>query len=209
MKLNTKALLPGLAVGVFGLLLAVQYSAPQVRTAQAERTRLEGEIQRLSADAAALPAEQDRQRRLTRDYAVLQAGLPDDEQLPAVLETLAVAASRLGITTGKLSRAVRASDVRGVTAVDLNIEIAGTYARTQALIQTLAALPRAYTARAISLSAKDDGTITGTLNLTTYKRESTPAPPPPTDPASVTPGVAGAATPGSEPVQASTPGGPQ
>jgi type IV pilus assembly protein PilO len=193
-KLNTKALLPGFAAGLFGLLLAAQYTSPQVRVARAEQTRLEGEIARLAADAAALPTERARALTLAETYTTLQAGLPDDEQLPDVLDTLQAAAQRLGLATGKLSRSVRASDVAGVTAVDLDLEVRGSYARTQALVQTLAALPRAYTTRGIALTAKDGGQVTGTLKLTTYKRERTPLPAPSSDPS-----ASPAATPGSVP----------
>lgn len=214
-KPNPKTLLPGVAVAIFGLLGAVQYTYPLVREARAEQTRLEDEIASLSADAAALPSEQARERQLTEEYGTLQAGLPDDEALPSVLETLGAAATRLNVTAGKLTRAVRASDVRGVTAVDLDLDVTGTYARTQALVQTIAALPRAYTSRAISLTAQADGQVTGTLKLTTYKRENTPpAPVPPV--ASVSPaGAPGAAasTPGTPPAgnptaTPSTPGTP-
>ena len=173
--MNQKALAPAIAVSLLGILGALKWSWPMVQTARTEQARLRSEIDRLSADAAALPAEQAREAELRRTDAELQQSLPDSEELPRVLDTLQLAAQRLGVTTGKLSRNVRVSDVAGVTAVDLDLDITGTYARTQAYVQTIAALPRAFTARGISLTAGDDGQVTGSLKLTTYTRDGTPA----------------------------------
>ncbi|MCD0156058.1 type 4a pilus biogenesis protein PilO [Deinococcus sp. 6GRE01] len=184
--MNQKALLPAVAVSLLGVLGVVKWSWPMVQTARAEQTRLQSEIDRLTADAAALPAEQVRAAELSRADAELQQSLPDSEELPRVLDTLQLAAQRLGITTGKLSRTVRVSDIAGVNAVDLDLDISGTYARTQAYVQTIAALPRAFTARGISLSAGDDGQVTGSLKLTTYTRDSTPVKAPtPTTPTAI------------------------
>lgn len=186
--MNQKALVPAVAVSLLGVLGVVKGTWPMVQTARTEQARLRSEIERFTADAAALPAEQTREATLLREDAELQQSLPDSEELPRVLDTLQLAAQRLGVTTGKLSRSVRVSEIAGVTAVDLDLDISGTYARTQAYVQTIAALPRAFTARGISLSAGKDGQVTGSLKLTTYTRDSTPvkAAPPTTTPTTPT-----------------------
>lgn len=81
--MNQKALLPAFAVSLLGVLGVVKVTWPMVQTARTEQTRLRSEIDRLSADAAALPVEQQREAELRRADAELQQSLPDSEELPA------------------------------------------------------------------------------------------------------------------------------
>ncbi len=174
--------IPALAILLTGLLVMAKGVIPPVTTALDQRRTLRTQVQALEADVANLPVEQQRQTKLLAELEEFKASLPDDEQLPKVLDTLNEAARLIGVRTPNVARAVRTSEVPGVLAVDLELKVDGTYAKTQALVQTIARLPRAYTARSITLTAADEpGTVGGALRLTTYKRDTQPPPAPPSE----------------------------
>lgn len=178
--------LPAAAVLALGFLLAAKVTFPPVTQGRTQIQTLRADVAALQADVDTRPAETSRNVRLQTEFDALKDNLPDDEDLPEVLATLRRAAQALNINAPSLSRTVRASEVPGVAAVDLEMKIEGTYARTQALVQTVARLPRAYTLRGINLSAQGpNGEVGGTLRLTTYKREALP----PTPPAQVSGGM--------------------
>lgn len=183
MKLNREGLLTPLATTLVGGLLTFQLLVPGLKAASAERTGLQEQIATLQQDVASMPAEQARKAKLEKEYETLRLSLPDNEALDEVLADLQDAASALNVQTGRISRSVQPSDIAGVTAVNLEVQLSGTYPRIQAFVQTLSRLPRAYTAQGINLSAgtSGSGVVGGTLKLTTYTRDKTPPPPPPPD----------------------------
>lgn len=183
MKLNREGLLTPLATTLVGGLLTFQLFVPGLKAASAERTGLQEQIATLQQDVASMPAEQARKAKLEKEYETLRLSLPDNEALDEVLADLQDAASALNVQTGRISRSVQPSDIAGVTAVNLEVQLSGTYPRIQAFVQTLSRLPRAYTAQGINLSAgtSGSGVVGGTLKLTTYTRDKTPPPPPPPD----------------------------
>ena len=196
MKLQRKDLMIAGGTTLVGGLLVMQLLLPGLRQAQQERQTLEGEIVQLQATVASLPSEQERERRLKAEYEGLRLSLPDNEAFDEVLADLQDAANALGVQTGRISRTVQPSDIAGVSAVKLDMQVSGTYARIQALIQTIARLPRAYTAEGINLNAAESGTVGGSLKLTTYKRESAtptakPTPATPTENAATPPASGG------------------
>ncbi|AFD27448.1 type 4a pilus biogenesis protein PilO [Deinococcus gobiensis] len=182
--------LPAVLVILVGLGLAAKVTWPGLQEALRTKAALTEEISTLETKVASLPTEQARAKSLQQEAETLKASLPDDESLPKVLETLTDTARALGVTSGKLSRSVRASDIAGISAVDLDMDLNGTYARTQAYIETLAQLPRAYTVRSLSLAAGENGKVISSLKLTTYKRDSVATTPAVTP----TPGVTPAST---------------
>ena len=198
--MNTREMLPTVAVALLGLLAAAQGTGPSVQQALSDRDALQQDITTLQGTVQALPTETARHTQLQADYEALKSSLPEAEKLPLVLKTLSDTAHLLNVSTGRIERNVRASTLPGVTAVDLSLSLSGTYARTQAYVQTLARLPRAYTAQGINLSANDKtGLVTGTLKLTTYTRDSKfvdQSVTPPSTPASL-PGPAGTQNPAS------------
>lgn len=183
MKLNREGLLTPLATTLVGGLLTFQLLVPGLKAASAERTGLQEQIATLQQDVASMPAEQARKAKLEKEYETLRLSLPDNEALDEVLADLQDAASALNVQTGRISRSVQPSDIAGVTAVNLEVQLSGTYPRIQAFVQTLSRLPRAYTAQGINLSAgtSGSGVVGGTLKLTTYTRDKTPPPPPPSE----------------------------
>lgn len=183
MKLNREGLLTPLATTLVGGLLTFQLLVPGLQAASAERTGLQEQIATLQQDVASMPAEQARKAKLEKEYETLRLSLPDNEALDEVLADLQDAASALNVQTGRISRSVQPSDIAGVTAVNLEVQLSGTYPRIQAFVQTLSRLPRAYTAQGINLSAgtSGSGVVGGTLKLTTYTRDKTPPPPPPSE----------------------------
>lgn len=190
MKLNQKDLLRVLATTLLGGLLTFQLLVPGLKAATAERTSLQKEMATLQHDVASMPAEQERKGRLEKEYETLRLSLPDNEALDEVLADLQDAARALNVQTGRISRSVQPSDIAGVTAVNLEVQLSGTYPRIQAFVQTLSRLPRAYTAQGINLSAgtSGSGSVDGTLKLTTYTRDKTPPPPPPPSETEAAPG---------------------
>lgn len=179
--------LPTVLVILVGLGLAGKVTWPGLQETLRTKTALTEEIATLETKVAALPTEQARAKALQQEAETLKASLPDDESLPKVLETLTDTARALGVTSGKLGRSVRASDITGISAVDLDMDLKGTYARTQAYIETLAQLPRAYTVRSLTLAAAENGNVATSLKLTTYKRDNRDAAPATTPPPGVTP----------------------
>lgn len=181
-------LLSAAGITVIGILLGVKLLLPGIQAAQAKQASLNTEIATLQRDVASRPAEEARAQKLQADYEKLRNGLPDNEGFDEVLADLQEAARLLSVTTGRISRSVQASTIQGVTAVNLDIQVEGTYPRVQALIQTISHLPRAYRTQGITLTGSKEGTVRGTLKLTTYKRdipnkaESTPATTPSTSP---------------------------
>ncbi|GGR32694.1 type 4a pilus biogenesis protein PilO [Deinococcus ruber] len=171
--MNLKPFYPMLGVLLLGGLLAYKVTAPPLQDALTTRSTLQDDIATLEQTVQTLPAETVRHERLQQDYAALKARLPDTEHLPGVLRTLSDTARALNVRADKIDRSVRPSSIPGVTAVDLDVSLVGTYARTQAYIQTLARLPRAYTTRSVTFSAGDHGLVTGSLKLTTYTRDNT------------------------------------
>lgn len=187
----TNSVIPAVLALVLGLALGARVTLPHFQSGTETRRVAQERVTTLAAEVAHLGEEQARERQVSRERDDLQASLPDDETLPAVLSTLQDAARRLGVRSGRLTRNVRASEVPGVLAVDLTLEMRGTYPRMQALIQTLAALPRAYTSQGVTLTTDGSG-LSGTLKVTTYARDRTPpSPAPGTAPGGVTPTAAG------------------
>lgn len=180
-------LLPAVLVLLIGLGLAAKVTWPGLQEALSTRAALTEETSTLETKVASLPTEQARAKALQQEADTLKASLPDDESLPKVLETLTDTARALGVTSGKIGRSVRASDITGVSAVDLDLNLSASYARTQAYIETLAQLPRAYTVRSLSLAAGENGKVTTSLKLTTYKRDSVATTPAVTPTPGVTP----------------------
>lgn len=188
MKLQTAW--PALIAGVLGALALTQLTLPALSTALDTHAGLRQKVASLQTDAGDLPRQIARQTQLNAEAAAFKATLPEQEQLSTVLLTLTESARQLGVNAGKLTRSVRSSDTPGVTAVDLDLALSGSYARVQAFVQTLARLPRAYTTRAVNLTAdpRTPGQVSGNLMITTYVR-SVPASGAPTSPATVpTPG---------------------
>ncbi|GGR30580.1 type 4a pilus biogenesis protein PilO [Deinococcus ruber] len=191
--MNTREFLPTLAVLLIGGLVVTQLTLPPLQSALSQRDALNTDIQALQQAVQALPQETQRHQQLQAEFDALKSNLPDAEHLPSVLQTLSETAHALNVRTGRINRSVRPSSLPGVTAIDLDMTLLGSYARTQAYIQTLARLPRAYTTRSLTLSAGENGLVAGTLKLTTYTRDTnalavvmTPAstlqPPPSTSP---------------------------
>lgn len=169
--MKTQELLPAVAVLLLGMLLAAKVTGPALQQALQDQAALNTSIAGLRTEIATLPTEQARNATLQADYDSLKRNLPETEQLPQVLASLQETAAQLGIQVPRIARSVRPSVQPGVTAVDLSINTTGTYARTQAFVQTLAHLPRAYTSTGITLTALPDGeTVSGTLKVTTYTR---------------------------------------
>lgn len=170
-----KNYLPATAALLCALLLAAKVTLPPLTAARAQQQSLQQNILSLRQDAAQLPAERQRQRQLTGELNALKNSLPDNEDLPQILSTINEAAKRLSLTTGRVTRSARDSEIPGITAVDFELNISGSYARLQALVQTIARLPRAFTSKQILVSATNNpGIVTSTLKLTAYKRADQP-----------------------------------
>lgn len=160
-----------IGLGLAGVLMAFKVAWPQLAGAMTERQNLQQEIAVLSTDAAAFSTEQTRAEQLKKSYDALQATLPSQEELPLVIGTLNETARVLGLTSQQISRTAHPSTLPGVNALDLDLDVTGSYPRLQAMISTLANLKRAYTTRGITISAAADGTVTSTIKLTTYWRD--------------------------------------
>lgn len=183
MKLQKQDMLSAIGIILIGTLLAAKLLLPGLQAAQAKQVSLNTEIATLQQDVASRPAEEARAKKLQADYEKLRNSLPDNEGFDEVLSDLQEAARLLSVTTGRISRSVQPSTIEGVTAVNLEIQIAGSYPRVQAFVQTISNLPRAYTTQGITLNGSAGGGVDGTLKLTTYKRDTTPV----TAPTSVAP----------------------
>ena len=203
------SLLPTLGIIVLGALIAAKVTAPPYQAAMTQKQQLQAENNALNMTISARPAEEDRHAKLRQAYADMQLTLPDTEKLPEILETLNLTARRLGLSEPRqIDRTARASPLPGVTALDFNLSVSGTYARVQAFVQTLARLPRAYTLNSVTITSASDGTVTSTLGLTTYRRDAAPTPAAPAPATSATPDAMPTSRPDTPPTPASPSGGP-
>lgn len=169
--MNKPSPLIPIGLGLLSVLLAVKITWPQLNQAITDRQVLQQDIEALKTDAAALSAEKARAENLKKSYEALQATLPSQEELPQVIGTLNETARVLGLQSHQISRSTHPSTLPGVNALDLDLDITGSYPRIQAYVGTLANLKRAYTTRGITISAAADGTVTSSLKLTTYWRD--------------------------------------
>lgn len=185
MKLKT--ILPSLLTLLLGLGVAARVTLPNAQNRAAERADAQTRVTALEAEVSQLPTERARETALKADHARLQATLPDAEALPSVLNTFSSAARALNVQLGPIKRTVKASTVPGVTAVDLEVALTGTYPRVQALVQTLGQLDRAYTTQGVTVGVDDAALVKAALKVTTYTRDATPPAAPAQPVASVTP----------------------
>lgn len=188
------------AVMLLGGLLAYQVTWPKLHHALEAKQALQTEIVTLQADADSLPTEQARTTRLNSEMDALRATLPSAEELPDIIDTLRYSATTLGLGSKTLSRSTHPSTLPDVNAIDIDMDLIGSYPRVQAFVSTLAALKRAYTTRTITIASAANGEVNATVHLTTYWRDNTvkPTAPVTTTPTSVDASPA-TTTPGAQP----------
>ncbi|MDQ7843061.1 MAG: type 4a pilus biogenesis protein PilO [Armatimonadota bacterium] len=160
------AVLLAAAAVTFVILLP---ATDQVRLARREAAGKQAELRRLGA-LVDRRAEIERRHRLAQTEArVLEAMLPRDPALPALLGLLGRAISDSRVELQQISFAPAASTSggealpAGVAAVPMQVVVSGEYSRLRAFVAALERMPRAVTVDRFAVTGADRGV---TIDLT-------------------------------------------
>jgi len=158
-----------LLVAVIVVLVIILPATEQVRLARREAAGKRAELQRLGA-LVDRRAQIERRHRLAQAEArALEAALPHDPALPALLGHLgrAIADSRVQLQQISFAPAASASGGEalpaGVAAVPVQVVVSGDYARLRAFVDALERMPRAATVDRLAVTGADRGL---TIDLT-------------------------------------------
>ena len=131
--------------------------AKRMERFQEELKKITGNLKEAEGKSALLPSVRKRISQLEEEFVFLQKKVPEEEDLPAAVQSLAKEAKRLGIIIVALAPSEKKEEKSELTSFSLKMELESSYQTLARYLEAIEELPLLVTVEDLVVEKPEEG----------------------------------------------------